>query len=98
MFSFLLGLAAVATINYDIPKQFQQPTTVVIMLTDQAGIDKDCGKQSDKNFTTLGCVDTKGLLHLPNPCKYKEYKNPNSYARLLCHEVGHTEGWHHPNE
>lgn len=43
-----------------------------------------------------GCASKESnLMIVPNPCAYKE----ESYARHVCHELGHLNGWpgDHPN-
>lgn len=44
-----------------------------------------------------GCASPfLNLMVVPNPCAYKE----ESYARHVCHELGHINGWpgDHPNQ
>lgn len=38
----------------------------------------------------------KTWIIMPDPCAHTD----ESYARLMCHELGHTKGWpaDHPNE
>jgi hypothetical protein len=45
------------------------------------------------NPFVLACVDDIGgrKVVLPNPCLIKN----EHYARLACHELGHTNGWRH---
>lgn len=43
--------------------------------------------QSHQIFACAG-VD-KDWIVMPDPCAHKD----ESYARLLCHELGHTKGW-----
>lgn len=93
----LLVLAS-ATINLLVPMEYQgvpkHPVPVIFVSTGE--IDLYCGK-SRPGFHTLAC-EKGGTLVMPNPCEYPEYKDPYSYARLLCHEKGHVLGWHHIDE
>jgi hypothetical protein len=43
--------------------------------------------------SVLACVDDIGgkKIILPNPCLIKD----EHYARIACHELGHTNGWRH---
>lgn len=47
-----------------------------------------------EGWTIFACVDEIGGNHmtLPNPCPFKDY---DAYARLACHELGHTNYWRH---
>lgn len=54
-----------------------------------------CGFPVEPGWRLLGCHmrDFWGSrLVLPNPCTWGEYKDED-YARLVCHELGHANGW-----
>ena len=74
------------------PARFQREATTVIQVTDQTGINRTChalfgappaGMKTDACFTGERMV-------LPNPCSFPQTE---SYARMLCHELGHVNGW-----
>lgn len=99
--SFLVLVAAsnLDTHSLEIPQQYQAETTVVVKTSDtQDEINYYCGK-APKGYVTMACErrDLK-ILIVPNPCLVKEASDPDSYAHLLCHEIGHTEGWDHDHE
>lgn len=52
-----------------------------------------CGPASP-GMIILACVDKIGgkKMVLPNPCPYRD---KDVYARLVCHELGHTNYWRH---
>ena len=53
-----------------------------------------CGPHPIPCWVILACVDEIGgkKMVLPNPCLYKDKDN---YARLVCHELAHTNHWRH---
>jgi hypothetical protein len=70
------------------PERFRKNGTILVQFTDQATIDAICGKAPCK-MTTLGCTDRRQMT-LPNPCSYPA---SDQYAQLVCHELGHVNGW-----
>lgn len=90
-----LGLAA--SIMWLIPYEYTvgSQTIVVHFLDTQEEIDKACGKAEKKGFTKLGCVKDNGQIYVSNPCNWPEAKD-DTYARLMCHEKAHVQGWRHP--
>jgi len=34
--------------------------------------------------------ETGGRIIAPNPCSFPD---TDAYARILCHEIGHANGW-----
>jgi hypothetical protein len=98
MWKVLLAVGA-ATVNFLVPMQYQgiPDHPVKVIFADQKHIDWYCGKASP-GFYTLACAKDPDVIIMPNPCIYPEYKNPDSYARLMCHEKGHLMGWHHVDE
>lgn len=99
MWKILLAVGA-ATIQFLVPEQYQgnpeHPLKIIFVEPGHA-IDVYCGK-AERGFYTLACSKAPNILVMPNPCRYPEYKDPDSYARLLCHEKGHLMGWHHVDE
>lgn len=99
----LLALAIasplIVTNEFHIPQKYRGDTTALVYFTDQKTIDKNCGKQADPRLYTVACAYQKRMtMYLPNPCKDKDADKPESYAHVLCHEIGHLNGWHHINE
>jgi hypothetical protein len=54
-----------------------------------------CGRLHgiEPQYGVVACVDDIGgkKVILPNPCLIKNER----YARIACHELGHTNGWRH---
>ena len=99
MFALFAVLAAVAAPSAPAlfsdakpPARFQGPTTVVLQVTDQAGIDRVCHPLFGKppaGMKTDACHTGEKVV-LPNPCTFPQ---SDGYARMLCHELGHANGW-----
>lgn len=67
------------------PKRFQGNVRVVIATVDN--LNDVCGQPPPGKFW-FGC--TRGVtVFMPNPCPYGQQE----YARILCHEFGHIQGW-----
>lgn len=74
------------------PPRYQQPDiTATIRFTDQATVEKVCGK-APKGWTTRGCA-VSGAITVQDPCSPQYQGKDDSYARLICHELGHLNGW-----
>lgn len=65
-------------------------------IRDELKVDKLC-KNTDPKIRIIGCVFhwPHRLMIIGHPCDYKEER----YARHVCHELGHVNGWprDHPN-
>lgn len=68
------------------PEIYRQDSTVTITFAKPALVQELCGLRSVKDL--VGCATEKTMI-VPNPCAYPE----QSYARTLCHESGHLQGW-----
>lgn len=76
------------------PKRFwtKSPSqqTRLIITYDQNEVDRLCGG-GDPMWTTLACSDSaNNTVAMPNPCTYPA---TDFYAQILCHEIGHLNGW-----
>lgn len=83
--------------NNDLPPvKFQHNAVPVVLVTVyNTNDDSTCGK-AGPGYVTQGCETTvKGapVITVPNPCTYPEASDEYSYAHLLCHEMGHANGW-----
>lgn len=59
----------------------------VVFTSRQEVLDAACPPTAD--YTALACTVGKRRITLPNPCLW-----PNDpYAVLVCHELGHVNGW-----
>jgi len=70
------------------PERFRANRKVMIQFGGQADIERVCGK-APCNMIMLAC-QPPNLLMLPNPCKYGP---SDEFAKLVCHELGHLNGW-----
>jgi hypothetical protein len=73
------------------PARFRGDNSIKVRFSDQAGVDAVCGK-APCNMVTLACTSVRRpqLMTLPNPCRYP---TSDGYAQLVCHELGHLNGW-----
>lgn len=72
------------------PRYQYDSSTRLQTVNTQDAMNADCGKP--ERGTRLGC--TRGpranpVVIVPNPCDYPEER----FAHLLCHELGHVQGW-----
>ena len=98
MLQFLLA-AAVATApgftpysDARPPVGFQQNRTVTVEFASQTHINTVCHAlfgAPPVGMKTNACATGQRLV-LPNPCAYAR---TDRYAALLCHELGHANGW-----
>lgn len=77
------------------PEQFMGDTQVPVIFT--SNVEDICG-EADPGYVVLGCA-IGNLIILPNPCLVASYRE-EGFARLVCHEMGHTSGWpgNHPRQ
>lgn len=73
------------------PAQDQRDTFVGVQFGSTATVRANCGRTPSGGWAG-GCERRDGtripLLIVPNPCGV-----PEPYALMLCHEIGHAEGW-----
>jgi hypothetical protein len=99
LFAAFLAAAAVAvapnsTLYSDAkpPIRHQRDATVVLQVADQAEIERICQPlfgTPPAGMKTDAC-QTGDRVVLPNPCLYPPTE---TYAHMLCHELGHANGW-----
>jgi hypothetical protein len=73
------------------PSEYTKNRIVEVQFVNSPSMYPGC--EPSPGFTTRGCYrfDLERMI-MPNPCFYpKDY-----YARVLCHELGHANGWSHP--
>lgn len=73
-----------------LPK-YRGVTAAIVATMEDVNKHPQCKAQ--KGWQTRACTFLdKNIILMPNPCNY-----PNDgYARLFCHELGHVNGWRHP--
>lgn len=85
---------AIPSLEMPTPQEYQGNTRVMVRFVDPHEVEKYCGKASQPGWSRIACY-WKDELTMPNPCKYPEAKNKDTYAYLLCHEKAHKNGWRH---
>lgn len=89
-----LGLSYAAPLP---PQQYRvDMVSSQITFTYPGKVDYLCGGTDNDGGTIMACSEVNGnWTLLPHPCLYPD----DMYARLVCHELGHTSGWpvDHPN-
>lgn len=74
------------------PQEFRRDGEARIAFHDYA--DAECRRRGLVHRTgvvNLAC-EQNGEIVMPNPCAWGERSD---YADLLCHELGHVNGWRH---
>lgn len=78
------------------PDEFKSNGAAIVLFTDKAGIDKACGAPP-AGLIRLGCEgplsDGTPMIAIANPCLFPP---DDFFAGLMCHELGHRNGWRHP--
>ena len=69
------------------PARFQRNTTATVEFLSAEAIIPRCIERG-ANMLANACADTR-LITITNPCAYQH----ESYAKRLCHEMGHINGW-----
>jgi hypothetical protein len=78
------------------PARFTADATFVVEVRGQAQIDQRCQGLfgvPPAGMKTDAC-SIEGRAIMPNPCAYPD----ESYARMLCHEMAHVNGWSSQHE
>lgn len=75
------------------PQRYQGDNVAV--LTFSASAPADCAGGSREFGVTVEACTRGNLVTVPNPCAWP---GSDPYAQLLCHELGHVNGWpsNHP--
>ena len=94
---FLIGLLLLTTASCAVmqsidpvqapPKQFQGATVAQVEFLPSHEIIPRCIERGAMILANA-CADTE-LITITNPCAYQG----ESYAKRLCHELGHINGW-----
>lgn len=79
-------MAPLPPIEYDKPVNKE----VSIRFSHPLFVHLGCGGDIPSKWQILACAEVNGdRILMPDPCFHTE----ESYARLLCHELGHIKGW-----
>ena len=82
-------LAASAVSSAAPPVQYQGDASAYVHFV--RDVAATCPIKAPAGYTLKGCHQRLGgqsILILPHPCAY-----PGEFARIVCHEIGHTNGW-----
>ena len=74
------------------PARFQGDVNVAMDIRDHAGVAKECQAlfgTPPQGMKTNACYTGRKLI-MPNPCSIPQ---TDAYAHMLCHEIGHANGW-----
>lgn len=73
------------------PENYRGDNSVPVTFAKPELVQELCGRRGVKEL--IACTTDKAMI-VPNPCAY-----PNqSYARTLCHELGHVNLWARDHE
>ena len=82
------------------PIQYQGDNIAPVIFVDPSQIDFLCGS-SPPPYKTLACVTWQKVegkavpvMAVPNPCGPQWAGE--GFAYIMCHELGHVNGWKHP--
>ena len=91
--------AALATVAHSTPysdsrppEVFQRDATMTLELANQDEINDTCHAlfgAPPAGMRTQACTTGQRVV-MPNPCTFPD---SDAYAHLLCHELGHLNGW-----
>ena len=68
------------------PERYRSDTTSTITFAKPELVQELCGKRGVDEL--VACFEPPVII-VPNPCDYPD----ESYARIVCHEIGHANGW-----
>jgi hypothetical protein len=75
------------------PVRYQGDNTVVVTFAKPELVQELCGRHGVPEL--IGCANLlPPSMVVPNPCAFPE----QSYARTLCHELGHANSWSYKHE
>lgn len=67
------------------PARFQGDVVAGVVFTTEAGVQRMCPLTGGQ--VAVGCT-VGSTIYAPNPCRWSD-----PYAVLVCHELGHVNGW-----
>lgn len=75
------------------PVRYQDNGAAIVIFTDRAGIDSMCGV-AEPPHQIIACKRSLEngvpVIIMPNACYVGQVEY---YARIMCHEMGHVNGW-----
>ena len=90
-----LALAPHSTATSDAlpPLRYQQNMAAVMVTVHPSMLAEACNVKVPPGYTLMACsFEDQGtpVIIMPNPCLFAD---GDYYARILCHESGHVNGW-----
>jgi hypothetical protein len=71
------------------PIQYRHNTETAVYFMSAEGVESTC-EMLTQLPNRLACANSNEII-APNPCSYRG----DYYADILCHELGHVNGWSH---
>jgi hypothetical protein len=77
------------------PARYAGNAAAYVHFTDQKRISARCDEKGDPLPSEACSFGPPNEIYMPNPCSFPP---SDDYARLMCHEIGHLNGWpdNHP--
>lgn len=82
------ALAAALVVISAPPSEFRGDNESKVVFTNPRSIMDMCGEKA------IACVVEIGgekVIYVPNPCRSRDRRD--RYANVVCHELGHKNGW-----
>lgn len=76
------------------PRKMQGDARVIVEFVDPEAVEGLCAGGGPGALACAKLYPGKPTLVMPNPCVFPW----EGYAVMLCHELGHANGWEHPRE
>jgi hypothetical protein len=74
------------------PEQYQRNTSAAVHFGERFEVTAEC--QDKVGHPVAACATIGGPnIWIENPCDVARFDRGQWYARLLCHEMGHANGW-----
>lgn len=85
---------AMGTVNSGLPpERFRGNAAALVYFTDRTGVEQLCGTAEPPNIMIACKRSFAGdgvIVIMPNPCLIGEAE---FFAKIMCHEMGHVQGW-----
>lgn len=77
------------------PARYQGAAFALAQFADTATVLRVCGGSAHEAGVMVEACVRNSVIIAPNPC---QWPGSDTYAQLLCHEMGHVNGWpaNHP--
>ena len=72
------------------PQAYRGPVQITVQFTSPENVEGLCGMMTNGRLRNVEACANEQVMILPDPCGY-----PGRYAEVVCHEIGHANGWAH---